>query len=95
MFGCKVYDYGIMNLALPCTNLGIMTPFESNNTRTRCTFFRWIIETRFGNFGNIWKIFQTSTTMLNCNYIKLFGIWLNTAGAICNHLNIAWLSQYR
>lgn len=87
--GCILFTNGVINFSTPCLQMHKKkNPYENNKSRTDATVSRWSIEKSFGNLGNIWIIFQSQKCGLNGYYVCVYGIWLDIAGAICNHLNI-------
>lgn len=86
--GSFLYEMKLINWGHPNLKLGKQSTKQANDTRKKCTTYRWLIEKSFGNLGNKWKIFRANTTGLNGYYYPLFGEWLDFAGAICNHLRI-------
>ena len=55
--GCYLFNEGICNMATPNVSFSKPNAKQADLSRLGCTLWRWGIETRFGNLGNISFIF--------------------------------------
>ena len=87
--GCITFTEGVVNYTTPSLVMNRKKKtFENNQSRVEATAIRWGIEKSFGNIGNVWNMFGSQSVPISNYYIPIFGLWLNEAAAICNHLNI-------
>ena len=87
--GCVTLTEGVVTYKTPCLSIHKhLTTKSSNENRTDATSIRFGIEKCFGNLGNIFKIFSAKANAISGFYVPIFGIWLDEAAAICNHLGI-------
>ena len=87
--GCVTLTEGVVTYKTPCLSIHKkMTTKSSNDNRTDATSIRFGIEKCFGNLGNIFKMFGAKANPIVGYYVPIFGIWLDEAAAMCNHLGI-------